>query len=159
MHLAPTDEQVEITWIEEICCTLYGIAQKHTPATAFSDITELTHITRLLQANNIPIKPAEKNTAGTNDQSSAVLKHSTEYRLLYAKYTACLSTIADLGSRKIRKNKSEFHAGITEGLRRAARIAIMFLQDLDQPLAAEPDNAAANKTPTNCSKSRCGFVR
>lgn len=155
------DEQVPGTWLEEICCTLYSIAQRHTPTTAFADTTELVNITKLLQANNIPVQPAVKAIAATNDYSPAVLKHSEEYRLLHAKYAASLSTIADLGSRKIRKNKSEFHAGVTEGLRRAAKIAIMFLQDLDAPLtiASPAHDATKPKTPTAGIKSGSRFVR
>jgi|LakMenEpi03Aug12_release.lakeMendotaPanAssembly.Ray.scaffolds.fasta_scaffold193334_4 hypothetical protein len=155
------DEQTPGTWLEEVCCTLYNIAQKHTPGTAFADATELANITKLLQANSIPVQPAVKAIAATNDYSPAVLKHSEEYRLLHAKYTASLSTIADLGSRKIRKNKSEFHAGITEGLRRAAKIAIMFLQDLDAPLAAKPDKNDTEQSKTTIAGAKSGrsFVR
>jgi hypothetical protein len=114
----------------ELCGVLYNMAQKHVPAHCFSETSELVNIAKILQANNIAITPVAKLKAAMSDHSTVVAKQTCEYRLLRAKYAAALSTIADLGTRKQRRNKTDFHTGVHEGLRRAAKIAIMFLADI-----------------------------
>jgi hypothetical protein len=114
----------------ELCGVLHNIAQKHVPAHAFADTAELVNIAKILQANDIKITPVTKLKAAMSDHSTTVAKQTLEYRMLRAKYAAALSTIADLGARKSMRNKTDFHTGVREGLRRAAKIAIMFLADI-----------------------------
>lgn len=144
----------------ELCLSLHEIAQRHTPASCFADVNELVQITKLLQELSVPVQPATKHAAAIADHSSAVVRHSPEYRLMRARFTAALGTIADMGSRKIRKNKDQFHAGIQEGLRRAAKVAIMFLEDLDANVYRQhtPD-AGDNENETISPKSRSSIVR
>jgi hypothetical protein len=147
---------------DQLCSTLYSLAQKHIPASALSDVTELVHVAKILERHNIPLKIAPKIAAHATDYSSSVVKQSPEYRLMRARFAAALGTIADMGSKKIKKNKSEFHAGINEGLRRAAKIAIMFLEDLDANInIRQPhDNPAAhNSDDVAAAQPRSGFVR
>lgn len=147
----------------EICTTLYAIAQRHIPNSAMADVSELAQIAKIFQEQDIALQIAPKITAHVKDYSSSVVKQSAEYRLIRARYAAALGTIADMGSKIVRKNKSEFHAGITEGLRRAAKIAIMFLEDLDQNIYSDhtyvdPDAEDA-EGETVSVKSRSSFVR
>lgn len=146
--------------IIELCLSLHEIAQRHTPANSFADVNTLVQITKLLQELSVPVKPATKYAAAVTDHSSAVIRHSPEYRLMRARFSAALGTIADMGSRKIKKNKDQFHAGIQEGLRRAAKIAIMFLEDLDSNLYQQytaDDATRENETPS--TKPRSSIVR
>lgn len=129
----------------ELCVSLHEIAQRHVPPGSFADVNELVQITKILEELAVPVQTAPKLQAKVADHSNAVVRHTPEYRLLRARYSAALGTIADMGSRKIRKNKDQFHAGIQEGLRRAAKIAIMFLEDLDNP-TFEPRQKHAEPT-------------
>lgn len=117
--------------IADICTALHAIAQRHVPQSCFTDVTELVQLTRLMRALDIPVTVAAKIQAEHSAYSPSVVKHTPEYRLLRARFLAALGTIADMGARKIRKNKSEYHAGVQEGLRRASKVAIMFLNDID----------------------------
>lgn len=128
----------------ELCGVLYNIAQKHVPAHCFSETSELVNIAKILQAHDIKIVPVVKLKAAMSDHSTVVAKQTVEYRMLRAKYAAALSTIADLGTRKASRNKTDFHTGVREGLRRAAKIAIMFLADIaDNQLDPTPTYTAA----------------
>jgi len=142
-----TPHTVEINSdLSAICGVLHKIARKHTPNTALSDLYKLKQITKLLQNPYIPITVTEPPPSGRPDHDSTLFKHSIEYRLLRARYSAALSTIADLGARIVRKHKDEFHAGIYVGLRRAAEKAIMFLEDLDNSSLADEDNIKPDNT-------------
>lgn len=143
-----------------LCSTLYSLAQKYVPASAVGDVNELAQVAKILNGVGIAPQIAPKLSAHVDEYSSSVLKQSAEYRLIRARFAAALGTIADMGSKKIKKNKSEFHAGINEGLRRAAKIAIMFLEDLDADMYishayCEDDDPEKITEP----KSRSGFVR
>jgi hypothetical protein len=116
--------------LQHLCGVLFDVAQRHTPSTSFADINELLNAAQIMQSNGIPVQPVAKIKAALGDHSSSVTKQSNEYRLLKARYAACLSTIADLAGKQPVKAKSAFHSGIHEGLRRAAKIAIMFLDDI-----------------------------
>lgn len=144
----------------QLCSSLYELAQRHVPGSAVSDVTDLVQIAKILQEADVPLKLSSKLSAHSADYSSSVVKQSAEYRLLRARYAAALGTIADMGSKKVRKTKSEFHAGINEGLRRAAEIAIMFLEDLDANIYQQHtyvDDAQEESTPK--SKPRSSIVR
>lgn len=143
-----------------ICVTLYSLAQKHVPGAAVSDVTELVQIAKILKDNNIDINVAPKLAAHATDYSCNVVKQTPEYRLMRARFAAALGTIADMGSKKVRKSKSEFHAGINEGLRRAAKIAIMFLEDLDANIYQQHQYEEENDPDKVTDfKSRSCFVR
>jgi hypothetical protein len=143
-----------------ICSTLYSLAQRHIPANAVGDVNELAHVAKLLKESGISPQIAPKISAHVDDYSSSVVKQSAEYRLIRARFAAALGTIADMGSKKIKKNKSEFHAGINEGLRRAAKIAIMFLEDLDAGIYTS-HTYCENDDPEKITepKPRSSFVR
>jgi len=115
-----------------VCSALYRIAQKHVPPTAFADVNELLHVSKILAACDIPVETAVKLKAANADHIPAVARQSADYRLLRAQFRAALSTIADLGRKDSKTHKNAFHAGIHAGLRKAAKIAIMFLADLDE---------------------------
>jgi len=132
--------------LKQLCSLLFDIAQRHTPNTAFADANELLNSAQIMQSNNIEIAPLAKLRAAIGDYSSAVTKQSNEYRLLKARYSACLSTIADLAGKKPKKNKSAFHAGVHEGLRRAAKIAIMFLDDISENRPLLPNKLRRKNT-------------
>lgn len=145
--------------IEHICSVLYSIAHRHTPTNCFADVTELLNIAKVLAGKQLNLTAAPKFKAAVTDHSSAVLKQSAEYRLLRARFVAALSTISDLGSRRTKRNKSDFHAGVSEGLRRASKVAIMFLNDIDniKPERLTNDKNCGRKTAD--AKSRGDFVR
>lgn len=143
-----------------ICSLLYSLAQKYVPLSAVGDVNELAQVAKILQDAGIAPHIDTKLSAHVDDYSSSVVKQSAEYRLIRARFAAALGTIADMGLKKIKKNKSEFHAGINEGLRRAAKIAIMFLEDLDANMYTshtycEDDDPEKITEP----KSRRSFVR
>lgn len=143
-----------------LCSTLYSLAQKYVPASAVGDVNELAQVAKILNGVGIAPQIAPKLSAHVDEYSSSVVKQSAEYRLIRARFAAALGTIADMGSKKIKKNKSEFHAGINEGLRRAAKIAIMFLEDLDADMYishtyCEDDDPEKITEP----KPRSSFVR
>lgn len=139
-----------------VCGILYDIAQRHTPNNAFQDAAELLNVAKVLRDGGIAVKPAAKITASAADYSPAVLKQSAEYRLLRAKFVAALGTIADLGVKTPKRHKSEFHAGVNEGLRKAAKIAIMFLDELNCETDSSNDTDHAG---TSGIKSGSNFVR
>lgn len=143
-----------------ICSLLYSLAQKYVPASAVGDVNELAQVAKILQDAGISPDIAPKFSAHVDEYSSSVVKQSAEYRLIRARFAAALGTIADMGSKKIKKNKSEFHAGINEGLRRAAKIAIMFLEDLDADMYISHTYCEdADPEKITESKSRSSFVR
>lgn len=145
----------------ELCVSLHEIAQRHTPANAFADVNQLIQITKIFEELAIPVQVAPKLKAKVEDHSSNVVRHTPEYRLMRARFSAALGTIADMGSRKIKKNKDQFHAGIQEGLRRAAKIAIMFLEDLDNPTFEPRQNNAEDSDQITAQKAKPGgdFIR
>jgi hypothetical protein len=116
----------------EICGALYKIAQKHTPSSAFGDVNELLHVAKILKSCGVELAVAPKLQAAVSDHIPAVARQSADYRLLRARFFAALSTIADMGQKTSKTHKSEFHGGVQEGLRQAAKTAIMFLNDLDE---------------------------
>lgn len=119
--------------LADMCEILFTLAQRHVPSNEHKTIAELIHVAKVLNKYGISAQFNKKLRAQRAAyETDAVIKNSPEYRLLRAKFTACLSTIADLGQREVRQAKSEFHAGINEGLRRAAKIAIMFLEDFTE---------------------------
>jgi len=143
--------------LSEICGLLFKLAQKHMPENDYEGAIELLHIAKIMQGRGITPAIATEREASAADYSTKVVKQAPEYRALRAKFVACLSTIADLGSREVRQSKTEFHAGVNEGLRRAAKIAIMFLDDFNEngPESMIESNAA----PTNAQKPGSHFVR
>lgn len=143
-----------------ICKTLYRLAQKHISASSLGDVNELVQVAKVMASHSIEAPVPAKLRAHIDDYSPSVVKQSAEYRLLRARFAAALGTIADMGSKKIRKNKSEFHAGINEGLRRASKIAIMFLEDLDSNIySAHKYDESAPAHETSAPKPRRNFVR
>lgn len=142
--------------LADVCSVLYDIAQRHTPSNAFQDTAELLSVSNVLRAAGVTVTPAPKINAAADDYSPAVLKQSSEYRLLRAKFAAALGTIADLGVKTPKRHKSEFHAGVNDGLRRAAKIAIMFLDELNGETDLSNDNNHPGATGV---KSGSGFVR
>jgi hypothetical protein len=117
----------------DMCEILFSLAQRHVSNNDHKTIAELSHVAKVLNTygvNTVFNKKLAAQRAAYN--TAAVIKNTQEYRLLRAKFTACLSTIADIGQREVRQAKSQFHAGINEGLRRAAKIAIMFLEDFNE---------------------------
>ena len=134
--------------LSEICIALYRIAQKHVVTTAFADINELLHISKILEASDVPVETAVKLKAAVADHIPSVAKQSADYRLLRAQFRAALSTIADLGRRDSKTHKSEFHEGVHAGLRKAAKIAIIFLDDLNDNTVWTAPAAHSIKTPS-----------
>ncbi len=144
----------------QLCSSLYELAQRHVPGAAVSDVTELVQIAKILREADVPLTLSSKLSAHADDYSPNVVKQSAEYRLLRARYAAALGTIADMGSKKVRKTKSEFHAGINEGLRRAAEIAIMFLEDLDANIYQQHTyHDAEHESEAPKAKPRSSIVR
>ncbi len=143
--------------LSEICGLLFNLAQKHMPESDYEGTTELLHLAKILQQRGINPEVAIELAAPAADHSTKIVKQTPEYRTLRARFVACLSTIADLGSRDVRKSKTEFHAGVNEGLRRAAKIAIMFLDDFNEngPEAMGGPDA----TSTHAQKPGSDFVR
>jgi hypothetical protein len=142
--------------LADVCAVLYSIAQRHTPSNAFQDAAELLSVSKVLREAGITVETAPKITAAANDYSPAVLKQSSAYRLLRAKFAAALGTIADLGVKTPKRHKSEFHAGVNDGLRKAAKIAIMFLDELNGEMDL---NNADNYSGTSTAKSGGGLTR
>jgi hypothetical protein len=142
--------------LADLCVVLYDIAQRHTPSNAFQDAAELLSVAKVLRDSGITVTPTAKINAASADYSPAVLKQSAEYRLLHAKFVAALGTIADLGAKTPKRHKSEFHAGINDGLRRAAKIAIMFLDELNGETDLNDDD---NTSGVASIKSGGGFIR
>lgn len=132
--------------LTELCQSLYRIAQKHIPATAFGDTNELLHIASILQEIGIPLNAAPKLKAQLADHMPAVTRQSADYRMLKAQFRAALSTIADLGRKRGKTHKSEYHAGIHIGLRRAAKIAIAFLADFEDSAVPLSDKSATHNS-------------
>lgn len=119
--------------LADMCEILFSLAQRHVSNNDHKTIAELTHVAKVLNKYGISTVFNKKSaTQRAAYDTATVIKNTQEYRLLKAKFTACLSTIADLGQREVRQAKSQFHAGINEGLRRAAKIAIMFLDDFTE---------------------------
>jgi hypothetical protein len=144
--------------LADMCEILFSVAQRHVSNNDHKTIAELAHVAKILNKYGVPTTFNKKLAAQRAAYSTeAVIKNTQEYRMLRAKFTACLSTIADLGQREVRQAKSQFHAGINEGLRRAAKIAIMFLEDFnDNGLEAMADVRAASAA---LCKSTNDFVR
>lgn len=135
----------------EVCNALYRIAQKHTPTSAFADVNELLHVAKILKAAGVQPSISSGLRANVDDHIPAVAKQSFDYRMLQAQFRAALSTVADLGRKNSKTHKSDYHAGLHAGLRQAAKIAIMFLNDLDE--AEQPISS------TSDTKSRHTFIR
>ena len=135
----------------EVCNALYRIAQKHTPNSAFADVNELLHVAKILKSAGATPVISPGLRAKVDDHIPAVAKQSLDYRMLQAQFRAALSTIADLGRKNSKTHKSDYHAGLHAGLRQAAKIAIMFLNDLD--------DAEQAISPTSDTKSRHTFIR
>jgi hypothetical protein len=142
---AVLDEQIAVD-LPQICRILFDIAQLYTPASAFSDTSELLRIAKIMQDIGIPVTPLSKIKAALSDHSSNVTTQSSEYRLLKARYAACLSTIADLANKTPVRVKTVFQSGVHEGLRRAAKIAIMFLDDIMENKPLKPKNNGHKKS-------------
>ena len=136
--------------LTEVCKALYRIAQKHTPTSAFADVNELIHVAKILKSTGSSPAISAGLRANVDDHIPAVAKQSLDYRMLQAQFRAALSTIADLGRKNSKTHKSDYHAGLHAGLRQAAKIAIMFLNDLDD---------AQLVSPTSDTKSRHTFIR
>ena len=136
--------------LAKVCHALYRIAQKHTPPAAFADINELIHVAKILKSEGLSPTISVSLRANIDDHIPAVAKQSAEYRILQAQFRAALSTIADLGRKNSKTHKSDYHAGLHAGLRQAAKIAIMFLADLDDEQST---------SPTSDTKSRHTFTR
>lgn len=137
-----TTAEPTVAALVEICRSLHRIAQKHVATTAFADVNELLHVSEMLATYGVSAPIAARFKAATADHIPAVARQSAEYRLMRDGFRAALTTIADLGSKDSKTHKSEYHAGIHAGLRKAAKIAIMFLEDLkdDQPIAPKQKN-------------------
>lgn len=146
--------------LADICTALHAIAQRHVPANCFSDVTELVGLTRLMRELAVPVSGSARFSAEQADYSPNIVKHTPEYRLLGARFSAALGTIADMGARKARKNKNEYYAGVQEGLRRAAKVAIMFLEDLENNTIDERLTAhGLYEKDAAKTKSRSSLVR
>jgi hypothetical protein len=145
IDVTPDYKEINVD-LSQICSALFNIAQRYTPSTSFAETNELIRIAKILETAGVAVKPAARFCAAISDHSTNVTRQSSEYRLLKARYAACLSTIADLAGRKPFKTKSAFHEGIHEGLRRAAKIAIMFLDDIVENRPLEPQNSKLKKS-------------
>lgn len=147
--------------LAEVCANLFRIAQRHTPASAFADVNELMHIAKIMESVGVVTAVNENNRAKFDDHIPEIARQSADYRRLQAQFKAALSTIADMGRKESRTHKNQYYAGIHVGLRRAAQIAIMFLNDLNGETTAEPtdaDEIRAAQTIEN-KKSRRRIVR
>lgn len=140
--------------LSEVCRALYRIAQKYTPASAFADVNELLHVAKILKAADVDVQISAEMRAHVDDHVPAVARQSADYRLLQARFRAALSTVADLGRKNSKTHKSDYHAGMHAGLRHAAKIAIMFLDDLDGA-----DCVDAQASPPPDAKIRGPFTR
>lgn len=154
-------KDVMVCDMAEVCQTLFRIAQKHTPAASFADVNELLHIAKIMESVGVTADVRANHRANFDDHIPAVARQSADYRRLQAQFKAALSTIADMGRKNSKTHKNEYYAGVHAGLRRAARIAIMFLNDLngesesDGPDADEIRAAQA----VDSKKSRRGIIR
>lgn len=142
--------------LAEVCQALYKLAQRHIPSNAFADTNELLHITKILKAAGVKLRVAANMRAQVKDHIPEVARQSADYRLLKAQFRAALSTIADLGCKKSKTHKSDYHAGVHVGLRHAAKIAIMFLADFDDDETPIAEKVIDGSPP---AKSRSPFVR
>lgn len=143
--------------LSEICEVLFNLAQRHVPTSDYEATTELLHIAKILQHRGAQPAVTAGLAAQIADHSTVIVKQSPEYRALRAKFVACLSTIADLGNREVRQSKTPFHAGVNEGLRRAAKIAIMFLDDFNEN--GPESMATINDSKTSAQKPGSDFIR
>jgi hypothetical protein len=137
------DNSVDLLKLAE---NLFSLAQQHTPKTDYAGTVELLHLAKALKQFGGNALLVSRLVAQDADHSTDVIKQSTEYRQLKAKFTAALSTIADLGARDVKQPKTQFHAGINEGLRRAAKVAIIFLADFTESAPKTMAQSNASKT-------------
>lgn len=146
--------------LSKICGILFNFAQKHLPKNEHRTAVNLLHIAEVLREHGVDVRYNSQLKAQAEAYTAPeVITRTPEYRHLRACFIACLSTIADLGKKEVRKSKTPFHAGINEGLRRAAKIAIMFLDDFNEngpELMGTPNEISANY-PTE--KPGSNFVR
>lgn len=145
--------------LTDVCSTLFRIAQKHTPQTAFADVNELLHIVKIMESVGINPTVTAKYNAAVDDHIPAVARQSADYRKLRAQFRAALSTIADMGRKRSKTHKNAYYEGVHVGLRRAAQIAIMFLNDLngetpDETLTDADEIRAAQKVDGKKPRSR-----
>lgn len=147
--------------LSEVCRTLFKLAQKYTPASAFADVTELTHIAKIMESVGIQSDIEAKHAAKIADHVPAIARQSADYRRLQAQFKAALSTIADMGSKENRRHKNAYYEGVYAGLRRAARVAIIFLNDINGEPNEEPANADENcpDKSAHAKKPRSRIVR
>jgi len=140
--------------LAEMCEILLCLANKSVSKNDHKTMAELLHVSAVLKKYGVSAPLSEKREAQADDYvPETVIKNTPEYRALRAKFVACLSTIADMGNRNVKKAKSPFYAGINEGLRRAAKIAIMFLDDFNEN---GPESMASVTTAT---RQQNNFVR
>lgn len=147
--------------LAEVCENLFRIAQRHTPATAFADVNELMHIAKIMESVGVKTVLNATNRAKFDDHIPAVARQSADYRRLQAQFKAALSTIADMGRKKSKTHKNAYYEGVNVGLRRAAQIAIMFLNDLNGETNADPADADEIRAgqEIDSKKSRSRIVR
>lgn len=146
--------------LSKICGILFNFAQKHLPKTDHRTAVNLLHIADILKDHGIDVKYSSHLAAqATAYAAPEIITKTAEYRNLRAKFVACLSTIADLGKKTVKQSKTPFHAGVNEGLRRAAKIAIMFLDDFNEngpEFMSSPNGITPNYSP---EKPRSSFIR
>lgn len=144
--------------LADMCEILFRLAQRHIPNSDQKTAAELMHVAKILKKYGVNAQfNSNLRAHRAAYDTEAVIKNTAEYRALRAKFTACLSTIADLGRRDVKKSKSQFHAGINEGFRRAAKIAIIFLEDLSENGPEGMAETAATRAKTG--KILNDFVR
>ena len=126
--------------LTDVCRNLFQIAQRNTPPTSFADVNELMHIAKIMESVGMSARVEEKHKANFADHIPAVARQSADYRRLQAQFKAALSTIADMGREKSKTHKNAYYEGVHAGLRRAAQVAIIFLNDLN----GEPNDETAD---------------
>lgn len=147
--------------LADVCRNLFRIAQRNTPPAAFADVNELMHIAKIMESVGLPARVDEKHKANFSDHIPAVARQSVDYRRLQAQFKAALSTIADMGKEKSKTHKNAYYEGVHAGLRRAAQVAIIFLNDLN----GEPNDETADVNQIRAAqevsgkKSRSRIVR
>lgn len=119
-----------------ICFVLIRLAQKYIPAgtSNFADYSEFLYCIKLLKKMGLKPEIPPRLAATIENLSLDVIESSFAYRQLRNKIKASLSVIADLTDRPADAGSQEYQQGMREGFRRASDIAIMFLDDLEEPV-------------------------
>lgn len=125
--------EAEIDQLKQICCSLLRVAQQYVPTTpnAFAAFVEVTQCTKMLQKLGAEPEVAAKFNAVLGTTGDEFICNSPDYRYLRNTAIAGFATIVDLAEKSAATGVPEFQRGVQEGYRRASKIALRFLTDIE----------------------------